>query len=128
MIYEGLLLIVVVLAGSLPFVMLTHGMYHDHARRLLQLYLVVLTGGYFAWQWRRGGRTLAMKTWRLRLVTREGEALTWKHICKRFLVALPGTLFLGVGFLWALIDREQLFLHDRLTSTKIIKDEGNRNP
>lgn len=122
MVYEGLLLIAVVLAGSLPFVMLTRGIDHDHARRLLQLYLVALSGGYFAWQWRRGGRTLAMKTWRLRLVTREGAPLTWKHIFKRFLVALPGTLFLGAGFLWALFDREQLFLHDRLAGTRIIKD------
>ena len=36
------------------------------------------------------------------------------------LFALPGTLLLGAGFLWALIDREGLFLHDRLAGTRII--------
>jgi len=64
-----------------------------------------------------------MRTWRLRLVTREGASLDWKHALKRFLIALPGTLLLGAGFLWALVDREGLFLHDRLAGTKIIKEE-----
>ena len=124
LVYEALLLTAVVLAVSLPFVMLTHGMDHDLARALFQLYLVALTGLYFTWQWKRGGRTLAMKTWRLRVVTRDGAPLGWKHAWMRFLLALPGVLLLGAGFLWALVDREGLFLHDRLAGTKIIKDEG----
>jgi uncharacterized RDD family membrane protein YckC len=41
----------------------------------------------------------------------------------RFLFALPGTLLLGSGFLWALVDRENLFLHDRLAGTKIVRTE-----
>ncbi|MNC85492.1 RDD family protein [compost metagenome] len=64
-----------------------------------------------------------MKTWRLRLVTRSGEPLEWRHALKRFLIALPGTLLLGAGFLWALVDREGLFLHDRLAGTKIVRDD-----
>jgi len=27
------------------------------------------------------------------------------------------------GFLWALVDREDLFLHDRLAGTKIVRDD-----
>jgi uncharacterized RDD family membrane protein YckC len=124
LIYEALLLTALLLAGSLPVVMLTHGMDASPARVLLQIYLVVLTGVYFAWQWQRGGRTLAMKTWRLRLVTRDDAPLTWRHAWKRYFLALAGTLALGIGFLWALVDREKLFLHDRLAGTLIIRDEG----
>ena len=125
LVYEALLLAALLLAGSLPFVMLTHDeMGPGLARPLFQLYLVALTGVYFIEQWRRGGRTLPMRTWRLRLVTQDGASLGWKHALKRFLIALPGTLLLGSGFLWALVDREGLFLHDRLAGTKIVKDEG----
>lgn len=123
LVYEALLLAALLLAGSLPFVMLAHGTQWGLARPLFQLYLAALTGVYFTWQWRRGGRTLPMKTWRLRLVTRSGEPLEWRHALKRFLIALPGTLLLGAGFLWALVDREGLFLHDRLAGTKIVRDD-----
>jgi uncharacterized RDD family membrane protein YckC len=117
--YEALLVTAVVLAGSLPFVMFAHGA-GSIARPLFQLYLVALIGAYFTWQWRRGGRTLAMKTWRLKLVTRDGGEIGWVDAVTRYLYALGGTLTLGAGFLWALLDREGLFLHDRLAGTKII--------
>ncbi len=126
LVYEALLLTALALAGSLPFVMLTHEMTDGLARPLLQLYLVVLSGAYFAWQWRRGGRTLAMKTWRLRVVTRDGAPLSWRHALVRYGLALAGTVPLGAGFLWALVDREGLFLHDRLAGTKIIKEQDGR--
>jgi uncharacterized RDD family membrane protein YckC len=119
--YEALLAAAVVLAGSFPFVIFAQGA-GIHARPLFQLYLVALTGAYFTWQWRRG-RTLAMKTWRLKLVTRAGTALTPADALKRYLYALAGTVALGAGFLWALLDREGLFLHDRLAGTKIVKEE-----
>lgn len=126
LVYEALLLAAVLLAGSLPFVVLTHGTDRLLARPLFQLYLLALAGAYFVWQWRRGGQTLAMKTWRVRLVTRAGDSPTWGHALKRFLFALAGTLLLGAGFLWALVDREGLFLHDRLAGTRIIKEEVER--
>jgi uncharacterized RDD family membrane protein YckC len=117
--YEALLVAAVVLVGSFPFVIITHGA-GALARPLFQLYLVALTGAYFTWQWRRGGRTLPMKTWRLKLVTRDGGDLGWGDAVKRYCCALAGTLVLGVGFLWALLDRDGLFLHDRLAGTRII--------
>jgi len=123
LVYEALLLTAVVFGGALPFVMFTHAADPAIARPLFQLYLVALTGLYFAVQWRRGGQTLALKTWHMRLVTRDGARLTWGHALRRFAFALPGTLLFGAGFLWALVDREKLFLHDRLAGTKIIKEE-----
>jgi uncharacterized RDD family membrane protein YckC len=122
--YEILLVAAVLLGGSLPFVVLMHGMEQEVARPLFQLYLLALSGLYFIWQWQRGGKTLAMKTWRLRLVTQEGAPLTWRVGLKRFLYAIPAALLLGIGFFWALIDRDGLFLHDRLAGTMIIKEEG----
>ncbi len=123
LIYEALLLTALLLAGAFPFVMLTQELGRGPGRPLFQFYLVAITGAYFICQWQRGGQTLAMKTWRLRLVTCDGMPLTWKHASQRFVFALPGTLLLGAGFLWALVDREKLFLHDRLAGTKIVRTE-----
>jgi uncharacterized RDD family membrane protein YckC len=121
--YEILLLVAVLFVGALPFVLVAGAADRMAARPLFQLYLVALTAVYFVWQWRRGGQTLAMKTWRIRLVTREGAPLDWARAAQRYLFALAGTLLAGGGFLWALADRDGLFLHDRLAGTRIVMSD-----
>jgi uncharacterized RDD family membrane protein YckC len=118
--YEVLLLFALFLVSSLPVVMITHAADRIAARPLFQIYLFVVAAAYFIWQWRRGGQTLAMKTWRIRIVTREGAPLALRHALNRFLFAAAGSLLAGTGFLWAMVDREGLFLHDRLAGTRII--------
>jgi uncharacterized RDD family membrane protein YckC len=118
--YEALLLAAVLWCASLPvtFVRAMFGLVLT--RPAYQLYLVVAAGAYFIWHWARGGQTLAMKTWRLRLVTRRGTALTIGRALLRYVAAVAGLALLGAGFLWALVDREHVFLHDRLAGTRIV--------
>src|SRR5688572_10112720 len=111
--------------GALPFALAAHDTERIAARPLFQLYLIALAALYFGWQWRHGGQTLPMKTWRVKLVTREGGPLTVTHVLMRFLFALAGTAALGTGYLWALFDPDGQFLHDRLAGTRIIRDEGS---
>lgn len=110
--------------AALPFVFLTRDWEHPIARPLFQLYLVCVTGAYFIWQWHRGGQTLPMKTWRLRLVRSDGEPLSLTQGTVRYCVALAGTLLFGAGFVWAFVDRDQQFLHDRISGTRIVNDGG----
>jgi uncharacterized RDD family membrane protein YckC len=125
--YEALLLSALLLAAALPFVRVTDAADAVAVRPLFQLYLVAVAAAYFVWQWRRGGQTLPMKTWRLRVVTRAGAPLRLRHAVSRFLFALAGCALAGAGFLWALVDRDGQFLHDRLAGTRIIKEEdGSR--
>jgi uncharacterized RDD family membrane protein YckC len=118
--YEALLLAALLLVAALPFVMVTHAADAVAARPVFQLYLVAVAAAYFVWQWRHGGQTLPMKTWGLRVVTRAGTALDLRQAVSRFLFALAGCTAAGAGFLWALVDRDGLFLHDRLAGTRII--------
>ena len=120
LIYETLLLLAVLMVGALPSVALDQDAERIIARPLFQLYVLALAGAYFIWQWLRGGQTLPMKTWRLRLVTREGGPLALRHGLQRYLIALAGSLMFGGGFIWALVDRERQFLHDRLAGTRIV--------
>ena len=124
LLYEALLLGGVLAFAAMPYVILTRGVEHVIARPLLQFYLVLLAGVYFVWQWRRGGQTLPMKTWHVRLVARDGGALSFRQAVLRYFLALAGSLALGAGFAWAFVDREHQFLHDRLAGTRIVKDEG----
>ena len=123
LVYEALLLAAVLIVGSLPFVLLGQALDRTVARPLFQAHLLTLAGAYFVWQWAKGGRTLAMQTWRMRLVTRDGARPDWRIALRRYLAAVPGVLLFGIGFLWALVDREGLFLHDRLAGTRIVMSE-----
>ncbi|MEK6592137.1 MAG: RDD family protein [Pseudomonadota bacterium] len=126
LVYETLLLIAVLFAGAMPFLMLLQDVDPPLARLLLQLYLLMLCGVYYIWQWLRGGQTLPMKTWRVKLITRDGGPLTMRHGLYRYLFALAGLALFGAGFLWALIDRDKQFLHDRLAGTRIVAVSGKQ--
>jgi uncharacterized RDD family membrane protein YckC len=122
--YEVPLLCAVLALAALPFVALTRSLEPVVSRPVFQLYLLLIAGLYFVPQWCRGGQTLPMKTWRLRLVRRNGGAPTPGQATQRYCLALAGTLAFAASFLWVLVDRDRQFLHDRLAGTRIVKDEG----
>ena len=80
-----------------------------------QLFVVLLL--YFLGFWLHGGQTLAMKTWRIRLASKDNRPVRPVQALLRYLLCWPSILFCGVGLLWALIDRDKQFLHDRLAGT-----------
>jgi uncharacterized RDD family membrane protein YckC len=123
LIYESILLAAVLFAGALPFLILARPAGFSVARPFFQLYLLALCGAYFVWHWLHGGQTLPMKTWRIKLVTRGGGPLTLRRGVYRFTFALIGLALFGIGFLWAFIDRERQFLHDRLAGTLLVNSD-----
>ena len=70
--------------------------------------------------WIYGGQTLAMKTWRIRLVTCDRRPVLPAQALLRYLLCWPSILLCGIGLLWALVDRDKQFLHDRLAGTCLI--------
>jgi uncharacterized RDD family membrane protein YckC len=61
-----------------------------------------------------------MQTWQLQLRSIDGKQPSWRQLALRYAIAWPSILFYGVGLLWALLDRDQQFLHDRLAGTQIV--------
>ncbi len=115
MLYESVLLFAVAYLGTWLFQFAAGTVdITDWRRHALQAFLVALFGAYFLWSWLRGGQTLAMKTWRIRLVN-----ITPRTAILRFLYALV-LVPTGISIVWALFDRERQFLHDRLTGSKLI--------
>jgi uncharacterized RDD family membrane protein YckC len=90
-------------------------------RGLYQFYLLLVAGLYFVRFWRRGGQTLAMKTWQIRLCAHDGSLLSLDQAWRRYLLAVVGGVLFGFGFFWALWDRDRQFLHDRLAGTRLVR-------
>ena len=120
LVYEGLILATVLMAGTLPAVMLTRTWEQWSARLTLQLWLIALCSCFYVWQWAGMGQTLPMKTWKLRLVAKNGTPLSHARALLRYAAALVSVATLGLGYLWALVDRDGLFLHDRLAGTRLV--------
>jgi len=122
--YEALSLIAIWLFLTFIFVLLFGVVDTTVERLLLQCILWVVTGAYFIVCWLRSGQTLAMQAWNLKLVKAENQPLDVQSALLRYgLVTISLGVF-GVGFWWAFIDKEQLFLHDRLLKTRLMQAQS----
>lgn len=143
MLYEGLLLFAVAFFATWTFQFAAGTVQLEGWRRsLLQAFLLAVFAAYFLWCWLRGGQTLAMKAWRIRLVAPGRSRLPPRLALLRFVyAALLVGVFLttiaaafqhrdpwlafatfavsGIGLGWALVDRDRQFLHDRLAGTRL---------
>jgi len=94
---------------------------HDeHFHRLgLQLYLVTVVGLFLVFFWVRGGQTLGMRAWRLRLVRDDGTGLGLRDALVRLAWATLCIAPAGAGLLWMLLDPDRLTCYDRLSRTRL---------
>jgi uncharacterized RDD family membrane protein YckC len=112
------------------------------ARVALFCVLFSVVALYFVWSWTGGRRTLPMKTWRMRVARADGGPPNARSALLRYLAAWIGPALaivgyallrergagalalalLGFNFLWAGIDPDRQFLHDRIAGTRILRD------
>jgi len=120
MLYESLLLFAVGFASTGLFYLASGALpATGWLRHALQLYLVAVFAAYFLWCWLRGGQTLAMKAWRIRLVVPGRAGVPPATALLRFLLAalLVPT---GISLLWSMFDAQRQFLHDRIAGTRLV--------
>ncbi|MGA0571090.1 RDD family protein [Variovorax sp. VNK109] len=140
--YEGMLLFAVLFVAGWLFSTLSQMRDAMDARRpLLQGFLFIIFGVYFAWFWAKG-QTLAMKTWNIRIVDRQGRPLTQLRALLRYALAwiwfLPSmavahafhlgggettVLILGWIAIWAVLSRFHplgQFWHDAWAGTRLV--------
>lgn len=121
MAYEGILALGVLIVGwLLPHTLLGVGFQLIVPRWLSLIHFVLLLGVYFIWCWYRGGQTLAMQTWNIRLTGVRTGPPSLARLTFRYLLAWPSLGCLGAGVLWAVFDRNHQFLHDRLAGTQLV--------
>jgi uncharacterized RDD family membrane protein YckC len=122
--YESLLAFAVIFFAGLLFYGAASGRLSGLMRSLFQIYLIVILGLYFVWCWHRGGQTLPMKTWQLRLVSADGGPVSVRRAALRYLLACLSVGLAGTGLVWAVFDRDRQFLHDRLAGTRIVRSDN----
>ena len=122
LVYEALLLAALLaVAWLFPYVLVGALWGIAAAPWVHWLHLLALSATYFCWLWCHGGQTLAMQTWKLRLVdARTGASVSAARAGLRYALAWPSLLCGALGVLWAWADKDRQFLHDRLAGTKII--------
>ncbi len=83
--YEGVLLFGVLVPAAYLYSSLTQQRHALSGLAGLQFFLFLVLGIYFVWFWARGGQTLAMKTWRIRLAAADGRAVSQARAMLRYL-------------------------------------------
>ena len=144
MLYEAMLLFAVAFAATWLFQFAAGGGIVDGWQRTaLQFYLAAVCAAYFLWCWLRGGQTLAMKAWNIRLIAPGKSRIPprialarlflaavlvgsfWAALIGAFMHGNPWIAFItlavsGLSLGWALVDRDRQFLHDRLAGTRLV--------
>lgn len=139
--YEGMLLFAVCFISGYLFSTLSQTRNGLDNRHALQAFLFVILGIYFGWFWSKG-QTLAMKTWRIRIIDRSGKAPSQARAVARYFLSwlwfLPPLLAFTLLHLrvaevlvllpawvaiWAILSRfhpQQQFWHDAVAGTRLV--------
>ncbi|MBI3369560.1 MAG: RDD family protein [Burkholderiales bacterium] len=141
--YEGVLLFGVVMIAGYLYSSLTQQRHALQGKAGLQAFVFVVLAIYFTWFWSRGGQTVAMKAWHIRLVRADGGAVSQLRALVRYLLswlwfvpalglvylsglhstaAIFGAMLAGVlayaALTWLRPDRQ--FWHDVVCGTRLI--------
>lgn len=143
MVYEAFLLTAIEALAVFIFIFATGNRQEPAYRAGLMAFLFLVTAAYFVHSWSGAGFTLAMKTWRIKVVKVGHAKVPFRNAALRYLLAwgwfAPAlaigalldlhhlkewALLLGLGLLaWALtafLDKDRQFLHDRIAGTRLI--------
>lgn len=142
--YEGVLLFGVLMGAGFVYSVAMQQRNAMQGRAGMVLFLFCVLGLYFIYFWSRSGQTLAMQTWHLRVVDREGRPLTLLRAFARYIASylwfLPALALLWAGdlahsraavalglvagvALWAmlaLLHPQRQFWHDALCGTRLV--------
>ncbi|PKM06926.1 MAG: hypothetical protein CVV14_10525 [Gammaproteobacteria bacterium HGW-Gammaproteobacteria-4] len=83
--------------------------------------LWLVTGAYATVSWRRGGQTIGMRPWRLRVVDAHGRDPSWRAVLLRYVLAGLSLAAFGLGFVWALFDPQRRTWHDLAAGTLMVR-------
>ena len=85
------------------------------------LVFLAIAGLYATLSWKRGGQTIGMRPWRLRVVAADGGVPGTGRLWLRFGVGLLSLASAGLGFWWAWFDRDRLTWHVRASASRLIR-------
>lgn len=84
-------------------------------------YLLLVWFLYLAWCWHRGGMTIGMRAWRVKIEDIHGHRPGWKASLVRFGISLISAACAGLGFLWPLFNADKHTWHDMVSRTRLVR-------
>lgn len=137
LLYDLLPVIALWFLVAVPFILLDAAL-HGDVRHNIAPYSVLwwmqwlacwgATGLYATLSWRRGGQTLGMRPWRLRVTGLDGAPAPWRCLWLRYAIGCVSLLAAGAGFWWAWFDREHSTWHDRFSGTRMARMPKREKP
>lgn len=83
---------------------------------ILQVWVSLWVLGFFMWFWRKGGQTIGMRAWQLRLFSTNDKPMTYGRVLLRIVCSLG-----GLGTLLVLFDfKNKQSLQDRIAATEML--------
>lgn len=147
-VYEGVLLFGVLMIAGYLYSSLTQMRHALKGTLGLQIFVFVILGIYFTWFWSRGGQTVAMKAWHIRLVDTQARPVSQARAAVRYLLcwlwfapalyaahaaglkggAIFGVMLAGVVAYAALsrLNPQRQFWHDVICGTRLIDVRPNK--
>ncbi|WP_404413977.1 RDD family protein [Vreelandella aquamarina] len=129
MVYDGFLIVAIWIAVTVAHVALFRYVLGQSADEVgatlfsvvtLRLLLVLSAFFFFTYSWTRGGMTLGMQAWRLRVQTPQGYSITWRQSAVRCLTAWVSLAVFGLGYWWVLFDGERRSWPDIVSGTRTV--------
>lgn len=118
--YDGLLLAAVWMGAAVADEVMRGALGLPYHAGVLRGWLFLVGLLFCGWFWTHGGQTLGMRAWRLQLRRADGGPLGWVTAAVRYAIAWAAWLPLGVGVLWAAVDRRRRAWHDVASGTELV--------
>jgi len=130
LIYDSLAVLGIILSLSLFLVWSNGGPGESGSLVVfIQIIIIVFSGPiFYSYFWiNNRGQTLGMQAWKIRLVSSKDLPLTLTQSLARCFFSVLSAIFLGLGYLWILVNKEKLSWSDLATNTKIVKVNLNKD-
>ncbi|MGX2039017.1 RDD family protein [Methylocaldum sp. MU1018] len=121
--YDTVVLVAVLFAATVVLLPFHDGKAFRPHHGFYTAYLLMVSFVFFGWFWTHGGQTLGMRAWKIRLCTTAGNPVSWSQAFIRFVGGLLSFGCLGFGYLWTLFDSQGRSWHDRLSGSKIVRQD-----
>jgi uncharacterized RDD family membrane protein YckC len=119
--YDALLLLALLFVFTLLVILARGGREIGPGTLWFEAGIVAIALVFCAAFWTRGGQTLGMQAWRIRVVAADGGPVTWRRAVVRFFAGWLAALPAGLGIWWALLDPQHRCWHDRLSGTRVVR-------
>ncbi len=121
--YDIIALTAIWFFAALAVVIIRQGEAVGAGNSLFMAYLLAVAYAYFGFCWTRGGQTLGMKSWKIRLVDSEtNQSIGWARAATRCTAALLSLGAVGIGFIWMVFDTDSRTWHDRMSGSHLLRE------